>query len=205
MFSNILDQALIGFRDGACFLAEQVLFRCVLCAAFLSVPPSSLPSSHCVSCLHTLGYQHPLGDLSLLVPPLQQITGCPFAPCPLIKEWLSGLNLHLLSLPRALDLAVCGHSTEMNHGYLKLIRSQATHPSLAKDTHLHALLMKSSSSSSHYGVQTSNTLCISNASLSPSTWCISGFSHFLGQGLTRSSSQRRICLSSQFGEPSQCD
>lgn len=103
----------------------------------------------------------------------------PLAPCPLIKEWLPDLDLHLLPFPGALDWAVCGHSIEMSHVHLKLIRSQATHPSLATDTHLRALLMKnsSSSSSSHHSVRNSNTLCIPDSSLSLGTWCTSGFSH----------------------------
>lgn len=143
---------------------------CSVCSLSLC---SSIKPSFLKLCL---SYQHPLRDYSLLAPSLQQIIKCLFALCPLIKEWLPGLNLHLLSFPRALDWAVCGHSTEMNHVYLKLIRSQATHPSLAKDTHLHALLMKNSSSS-YLRAQDSNTVCVPDASLYPSTWCTSHFSH----------------------------
>lgn len=156
----IPDRTLIESRDVACFLVEQTLFRCALCVAFLSVPPLRPSPSHRISCLYPLGYQqHPLRDHPLLVPPLQQIPDASLLHVPLLKERLPGLNLHLSSLPQVLDWAVCEHSTEMNHVYLRLIKSQATRPSLAKDTCPHALPMRNSSGS-HHGVQISNTFCV---------------------------------------------
>lgn len=48
----------------------------------------------------------------------------------------------MASRSESLDQAVCEHSTEMNRVYLKLIRSGATHLSLAESTRLHGLHMK---------------------------------------------------------------
>lgn len=74
----------------------------------------------------------------------------------------------MASRSESLDQAVCEHSTEMNHVYLKLIRSRATHLSLAESTHLQGLHTENSRSSRHRDTQISNTSLTLDASLPPS-------------------------------------
>lgn len=117
-------------RVQRCFLAEQRLFGSALCAAFLSL---------CYEFLHQ-GLPSPtaspptgLSASALLVPPSVRSLN---SSCPLSPHW------RMASRSESLDQAACEHSMEMNHVYLKLIRSRATHLSLAASTHLHGLHMK---------------------------------------------------------------
>lgn len=101
-----------------------------MCAAFLSL---------CYEFLHQ-GLPRPtaspptrLSACALLVPPSVRSLN---SSCPLSPHW------RMASRSESLDQAACEHSMEMNHVYLKLIRSRATHLSLAASTHLHGLHMK---------------------------------------------------------------